>query len=209
MLYHLNTHAVLMEWRIEGVGSDKTIFVARDASSLFKKITNYILINAEKLIDHHHDVSGHADPDTLRLDLIYGSRPDKKSDVENIKRLLIDLINEQRDYLNDCPATPTILGDWYRLIEYLNAVTADDYLCMTIEGPIPVFAREMAGWLRLKKKEGNLLNIREARWNNILSAIAVDERWWMSGDTWKLSQFIAEFNKIHNFNNPIYKRSHK
>ncbi len=200
MLYNLNTHAVLIEWYIDGVGAHKAISISKDTFSLFQEIKNYIISDIQSLIDQHSEAVNLSDLNAYYESFVDENKPmpDDFGALE-IERLLINRINEYSDYLNKKPLASTIKGEWSRLIELLNDDMENDYLYITIEGKIPDFAREMIGWIKSNRSDDNVLSFREGRWINILKHIADNKKWWTMTDTKKLTQFVDEFNKRYQF----------
>jgi hypothetical protein len=200
MLYNLNTHAVLREWYMDGVGSYKSISIGKDVFSLFQEIKNYIVSDVQNLIDQHSEAINYSD-----LQAYYESFVDEDKKMPDdfgafeIEKVLVNLINEQSVNLAKKPLASTIKGEWSRLIEFLNDDLENDYLYITIEGKIPDFSKEMIDWIKSNKEDSNVLSFREGRWINDLKLIADSKEWWKTTDTKKLRRFIDDFNEINEF----------
>ena len=200
MLYNLNTHAVLIEFDMDFVGSYKIISIGENAFSLFQNIKSYIISDIRNLIDQHCEAINLSDLNAYYESFVddNGSMPEEYSAFD-IEKLCLTLLDKHSSYLAQNPTAPTIKREWSRLIEDLNYDLEGDYLHISIEGNIPIFAKEMIDWLNFYRKENNVLNFTEGRWINYLQAFTKDEQWWRDTNTRKLSQFIDEFNKMYEF----------
>jgi len=200
MLYNLNTHAVLIEWDMDCVGSHKTISIGENAFSLFENIKEYIVSDLRLLIDQHYEAINCSDLDAYYAAFVDENEPmPEEYSVFDLEKLCLTLLDTHSSYLAQNPTAPTIKGEWSRLIEDLNYDLEGDYLHISIEGNIPIFAKEMIDWLKFDLKENNVLNFKEGRWINYLQAITKAEQWWHDTNTRKLSQFVDEFNQMYEF----------
>ena len=200
MPYNLNTHAVLIEWDMDCVGSHKTISIGENTSSLFENIKRYIISDLKLLIDQHFETINLSDLNAYYESFVDDNKPMPKGySAFDIEKLCLTLLDKHSSYLTQNPTAPTIKGEWSRLIEDLNYDLEGDYLHISIEGNIPIFAKEVINWLNFYRKENNVLNFTEGRWINYLQAFTKDEQLWRDTNTRKLSQFIDEFNKMYEF----------
>lgn len=200
MLYNLNTHAVLTEWNTDCVGSHKTISIGENAFSLFQNIKSQIISSIRNLIDQHREAINLSDLNVYYEIFFDPNEPMPEGySAFDIEKLCLTLLDKHGSYLAQNPTAPTIKGEWSRLIEDLNYDLEGDYLCISIEGNIPTFAKEMINWLKSYREENNVLNFTEERWINYLQAITKAEQWWRDTNTRKLSQFIDEFNRMYEF----------
>lgn len=200
MLYNLNTHAVLIEWDMDCVGSHKTISIGENTFSLFENIKRYIISDLRLLIDQHCEAINLSDLDAYYADFVDENEPmPEEYSAFHIEKLCSTLLDKHSSYLAQNPTAPSIKGEWSRLIEDLNYDLEGDYLYISIEGKIPIFAKEMINWLKSYREENNVLNFKEGRWINYLQAITKFEQWWLNSNTKYLTKFIDEFNRMHEF----------
>ncbi len=200
MIYNSETHAVLIEWEMDCVGSYKSISIGDNAFSLFQDIKNHIISSMRNLIDQHYEAINCSDLDSFYADFVDENEPMPEGySAFDIEKLFLILLDKHSSYLAKNPTEPTIKGEWSRLIEYINDDLEGDYLDISIEGKIPIFAKEMISWLKSYKEENNVLNFTEGRWINYLQAITKAEQWWLDDNTRNLSQFIDEFNRMYEF----------
>ena len=200
MLYNLNTHAVLIRWDMDCVGSHKTISIGKNTFSLFKNIKKYIISSIRNLIDQHCEAINLSDLNAYYERFVDENEPMPEGySAFDIEKLCLTLLDKRNSYLAQSPTAPTIKGEWSQLIEYLNDDLEGDYFHISIEGKIPIFAKEMINWLKSYREENNVLNFIEGRWINYLQAITKAEQWWCDTNTRKLDQFIDEFNKMYEF----------
>jgi len=191
---------VLIEWDMDCVGSHKTISIGENVFSLFENIKRYIISDLRLLIDQHSETINLTELNTYYESFVDDNEPMPEGySAFDIEKLFLTLLDKHSSYLAQNPTAPTIKGEWSRLIEYINDDLEGDYLYISIEGKIPIFAKEMINWLKSYKEENNVLNFTEGRWINYLQAITKAEQWWCDTNTRKFSQFIHEFNRMYEF----------
>ena len=194
------THAVLLEWSAFYIGDECSISIAPDSSALFEQIKDNIIGAMDILIDQHYDEIYFSD-----LNVIYEGFVDEDNPcpedfgTDDVRELLVQLIQEQSANLKKNPSALTIKGPWYDLIEYLNDEMHGDHCYISSEGRLPLFSSELIEWIKAMMPNPDIISIQEGRWICTLRNIFDDDQWWERTDMKNLGQVINEFNDRYKF----------
>jgi hypothetical protein len=196
-------HAALLQWQVESLGFYQTIFIRKNAQELFEEMKTSIISDMDLLINEHYEDINCSSLEDLYEAFIGDDFPGDDWGVEDVRRLLMELMGKQSASLRGFPDSPTILGQWYDLVAWLNNSwdgSYDDYLSIPVEGPLVKVVKGLVEFFAPPLPGQKLIDFKEASWIIALRHIA-------SADTWStnpemllaLKKLFYEFNERYQF----------
>lgn len=197
-------YAALSQWQIEDIGFHDTIFVAKNSQELFEQMRGGIISDMDALIDHRYEDINCSELETLYEQFVGDDYPADGWIAEDVRELLAELLQKQRLYLKEFPNSPTILGQWYDLVEWMNEscwdVSYDDYLRIPVEGNIVKFVNGLIDFYSPPMPGPKLIDFQEGKWLIKLKHIVSSDRWWAKSEILrKLNRLTDEFNERYQF----------
>jgi hypothetical protein len=222
----INYRAVLIEWYLEELGDNRSIYVAKDSVKLFNKIKESIFSHIDLVLDFHWEYIDDADLweyfndlDRYEVNSMFCDAPYPEDDwtQEDLRLLLKYLMEKRQNELVNNPDDKSILGEWNNLIEWINGnftYDRDDGVFIPIEGNLIKFVNELLKneliGFRFKidqfHRRGGFTSKagldQIAQWIGWLATLTDEERWnkWNERQSYKLMlNLIDEFNEMYGF----------
>lgn len=197
-------YAALLQWQIEGIGFYNQIYFAKNSQELFEQMKDGVISGMDVLIDHHYEDINCSELGVLYESFLGDDYPTDGWHAEDVRKLLAELLQKQRLYLKEFPNTPTILGQWYDLIEWINEVcdiSYVDYLRIPIEGNIVKFVDGLIDFFSSPIQNSKLINFQNGKWLIRLKHTIGSDRWWSNSQLLHgLNVLFNEFNERYQFN---------
>jgi len=195
--------AALLQWQIEDVGFYDQVYFAKNSHELFEQMRTGIISGMDVLIDHHYEDINYCELETLYESFVGDDYPTDGWGAENVTELLNELLQKQRLYLKEFPNSPTILGEWYDLVEWINECWDEhdhDYLYIPVEGNIVKFVNELIDFFTSPIIGPKLIDFQEGKWLIRLKHIISSDRWWGNSKLLRrLNSLFEEFNERYQF----------
>ena len=196
-------HAALSQWQIESIGFRDTIYVAKNSQELFEQMKSSIISDMDLLIDHHYEAINCASLENVYEAFVGDDLPEDGWGAEDIRKLITKSIQEQSAHLQEFPDSPTILGRWYDIVEWINEwwdVWYDDYLRIPAEGSLVTFVHDVIDFFGPPMPRHKVIDFEEGKWIIELKHIVRSDRWWDNLEMLRaVRKLFHEFNKRYEF----------